>query len=439
MPVAPPALPDPATQPGDFLRTLYAIAVARAQPEQILAPHLPAPPKGRTLVIGAGKAACSMAAALEAAWPARAPLSGLVITRYGHLVPGWDDRANPRIEVVEAAHPVPDEAGRAATARMMELTRGLTTDDRVICLISGGGSALLVQPAAGLSLADKQSINQALLRSGANITEMNCVRKHLSEVKGGRLARHCAPAQVVTLLISDVPGDDPAVIASGPTVPDPSTCADALSIIDRYQIAVPQSVRERLRTGELESPKPEDPVFASSQVKLIATPRQSLQAAAQAARSAGVAAYILADDLQGESRDIGAALAALARAVARHGEPFAAPCVLLCGGETTVTVRGAAGSGGRAVETLLAAALELQGHPRIWGLAADTDGIDGTGPHAGATLSPHTLDRLAARGLSARSLLDAHDAARAFEATGELITTGPTQTNVNDFRAFLIL
>lgn len=433
-------LPRPQTDPVGFLRALFDVAVARAQPQRVMAAYLPQPPKGRTLVLGAGKAGGAMAAALDALWPQDAPISGLVVTRYGYVPPHL--RALPgRIEVVEAAHPVPDAAGQGAARRMLELTHGLTADDLVIALISGGGSALLALPAPGLTLADKQTINRALLMSGATIAEMNCVRKHLSAIKGGRLAAACAPAPVVSLLISDVPGDDPAVIASGPTVPDPSTCADALAVIDRYGIAVPPMVREGLRSGALETPKPGDAVFARNRVELIATPLQMLRAAADACAQSGMAAYILADDMEGESRDIALAHAAIARQVARHGQPFNRPCVMLSGGETTVTVaRGAqAGRGGRGTEFLLAAALALQGEPGIWALAGDTDGIDGSEDNAGAWITPDTLARAAQRGLKPRALLDAHDAYGFFQGTGDLLVTGPTYTNVNDFRAMLVV
>ncbi|MGE0072690.1 MAG: glycerate kinase, partial [Thiomonas sp.] len=305
-------LPDPATRPVAFLRALFDVAVARAQPAQVLPAHLPPPPKGRTVVVGAGKASAAMALALESAWPADAPLSGLVVTRYGYVPPAWREQPR-RIELVEAAHPVPDAAGEAAARRMLQTVRGLTGDDLVIALISGGGSALLPLPAAGITLADKQRINRELLLSGATIAEMNTVRKHLSAIKGGRLATACAPAPVLTLLISDVPGDDPAVIASGPTVPDPSTCADALAVLDRYRIAIADAVRAALQSGALETPKPDDPVFAGNRVEMIATPRQMLQAAAEASAQAGVPAHILADDMEGESRDIALAHAALAR------------------------------------------------------------------------------------------------------------------------------
>ena len=432
--------PSPQADPLGFLRHLYDAAVARALPGQIIGEFLPAPPKGRTLVLGAGKAGGAMAVAVEQLWPRKAAMSGLVITRYGHTPPAYAAaRAGRRIEVIEASHPVPDAAGLAATDRMLQLTQGLRADDLVLVLISGGGSALLTRPADGISLADKQAVNQALLRSGANIGEMNCLRKHLSAVKGGRLAACCAPAQVVTLLISDVPGDDPAVIASGPTVPDPSTCVDALAVIDRYRIALPAPIRARLESGELETPKPGDPAFAKATTRMISTPQQSLEAAAQAARVAGLAAHILSDEMQGESRDVGYVHAALARQVARRGQPFQAPCVILSGGETTVTVKSKGGRGGRAVEFVLGAALELAGQPGVHALAADTDGIDGTEDHAGAVLAPDTLQRAHRAGVSAREHLDRNDAYTFFQAIGDLVITGPTYTNVNDFRALLVM
>ncbi|MDA8519606.1 glycerate kinase type-2 family protein [Acidovorax sp. NCPPB 4044] len=438
---APSAAPDPAADPARFLRHLYGVAVQAALPSLRMAEHLPAVPRGRTLVLGAGKAGGSMVHALEALWPADAPLSGLVATRYGHIPPRPEGLA-ARIEIVEAAHPVPDAAGEAAAQRMLALAQGLTADDLVICLISGGGSALLALPAEGLSLADKQRINRALLESGAGIAEMNCVRKHLSRIKGGRLAAACAPAKVVTLAISDVPGDDPAVIASGPTVPDATTCGDALRILDRHRIEVPAAVRAALESGALETPKPE--AGADPAVHLIATPRQSLEAAAQAARAAGMAVHVLSDEMEGESREVGAVHAALARAVARHGEPFARPCVVLSGGETTVTVRErpagtARGRGGRAGEFCLGLARALQGQPGVWALAADTDGIDGVEDNAGARVAPDTLDRAASAGLRVDEHLARNDAYGFFSALGDLVVTGPTHTNVNDFRALLIL
>jgi hydroxypyruvate reductase len=429
------------TDPRGLLRALFDAAVARAQPAHVMARHLPAPPergKGRTLVLGAGKAGGAMAAALDALWPADAPISGLVVTRYRHVPPAYAARPG-RIEVVEAAHPVPDEAGRRAAQRIVELTRGLTVHDLVICLISGGGSALLTMPAEGLRLADKQAINQALLRSGAAIDEVNCVRKHLSAIKGGRLGAMCAPARVLTLLISDVPGDAPEVIASGPTVPDRSTCADALAILDRYRIDLPPAARAGLQGGVFESPKPGDPAFAGHQVAMIATPQQSLQAAADLARSVGLAAHILSDEIEGESREVGKVHAALARAVARRGAPFARPCVILSGGETTVTVRGQGGRGGRAGEFALGCALALQCEPGVHVLAADTDGIDGIEDNAGAIVTPDTLARARAAGLKAADFLDRNDAYSFFHALGDLVVTGPTFTNVNDFRALLIL
>ena len=346
--------------------------------------------------------------------------------------------------MVEAAHPVPDAAGLQAAERMLALTQGLTADDLVICLISGGGSALLTLPADGLTLAEKQRINKELLASGAAIGEMNCVRKHLSRIKGGRLAAACAPARVVTLTISDVPGDDPSIIASGPTVPDASTCADALAILDRYRITVPPAVRAALEAGLLETPKPGDPVFAGHAVHLIATPQQSLEAAAQAARAAGWAAHILSDEIEGESREVGKVHAALARAVAQRGAPFERPCVLLSGGETTVTVRprpeGAPkGRGGRAGEFCMGLAQALQGQSGVWALAADTDGIDGVEDNAGAIVTPDTLARGRALGLRLDDHLDRNDAYGYFSALGDLVVTGPTHTNVNDFRVLLIL
>jgi len=433
-------LPDPATQPVAFLRALFDVAVARAQPAQVLPAHLPPPPRGRTVVVGAGKASAAMALALEAAWPADAPLSGLVVTRYGYVPPAWREQPR-RIELVEAAHPVPDSAGEAAARRMLQTVQGLSEHDLVIALISGGGSALLPLPAAGLTLADKQRINRELLMSGATIAEMNCVRKHLSAIKGGRLAAACAPAQVLTLLISDVPGDDPDVIASGPTVPDPTTCADALAIITRYGIGIPDAIRAGLQSGALETPKPGDPAFAGNRVEMIATPRQMLQAVAVASAQSGVPAHILADDMEGESRDIALAHAALARSVARHGTPFARPCLLLSGGETTVSVRPGQthGKGGRGTEFLLALALALDGEPGIHALAGDTDGIDGSEDNAGAWITPDTLARARAAGLNPRAMLDSHDAYTLFATTGDLLVTGPTYTNVNDFRAVLAL
>lgn len=435
--------PDPRTQPREFLTHLYQAAVRRALPLHNTAAFLPPPPKGRTVVIGAGKAGGAMAQAVEALWPAGAPLSGLVVTRYHHIPPRPPGLPQ-RIEVIEASHPVPDAAGLAASQRILQLVQGLTKDDLVLCLISGGGSALLTLPAEGLTLEDKQRINKALLASGANIGEMNCVRKHLSRIKGGRLAAACAPAQVVTLTISDVPGDDPSVIASGPTVPDATTCADALAILKRYQIEVPAPVQVALEQGALETPKPGSPIFKDQPVHMIATPQQSLAAAAEAARAAGLNAYILSDELEGESREVGKVHAALARAVAHRGQPFAKPCVILSGGETTVTVRPVPegekrGKGGRAGEFCLGLALALQGQAGVWALAADTDGIDGMEENAGAWVEPRTLARAQAQGMKVERYLDRNDAYGYFQALGDLVVTGPTHTNVNDFRALLVL
>ncbi len=429
--------PSPHTDPRGFLRALYDAAVARALPAETTAPWLPQPPKGRTVVIGAGKAGGAMAQAVDALWPQGAPLSGLVVTRYDHVPPAY--KAKPgRIDVVEAAHPVPDEAGRRAAQRIAQLAQGLTADDLVLCLISGGGSALLSLPAPGISLEEKQAINKALLKSGAAIDEMNCVRKHLSAIKGGRLATHCAPARVVTLLISDVPGDAPEVIASGPTVPDSTTCADALAILNRYGIDIPPAARAGLESGAFESPKPGDARFAGHQVHMIATPRQSLEAAAAMARAAGITPYILSDEIEGESREVGKVHAALARSVAHAGTPFAKPCVILSGGETTVTVKSKGGRGGRATEFLLGCAIALQGQPGVHVLAADTDGIDGVEDNAGAIVTPDTLARARAQGMKAQEFLDANNAYGFFAPLSDLVIPGPTFTNVNDFRALLI-
>ena len=418
------------TEPGDLLRRLFSAAVAAADPAVSLAQHLPSPPPGRTIVVGAGKAAASMARAVEAAWPGE--LSGLVVTRYGHGAP------TSRIEVVEAAHPVPDAAGEAAARRMLDLVAGLTPDDLVLCLISGGGSSLLSLPAEGLTLADKQAVNRGLLKSGASIGEMNCVRRHLSAIKGGRLAAACHPARVVTLLISDTPGDDPLDIASGPTVADPTTCADALTILDRYEVEVPDAVRAHLLSGRDESVKPGDPRLGTPDVRMVATPLMALRAAADLARQDGVPALILGDAIEGEAREVGQVMAGIARSVAAHGLPLAKPCVLLSGGETTVTVRGG-GRGGRNVEFLLALGVALAGHPGIYAIAGDTDGVDGIEEIAGAVLTPDTPIRAAALGLSLTTSLDRNDGHGFFEALGDGVVTGPTLTNVNDFRAILII
>ncbi len=432
-----------AADPRALLRELYDVAVARAQPAAVLPAHLPAPPRGRTVVLGAGKAAGAMALAFDGLWPADAPMSGLVVTRYEHTPPAY--RAGQgRIEIVEASHPVPDAAGLAATERIAALAQGLSADDLVVCLISGGGSALLTLPQPGLTLADKQAINRALLASGAPIDAMNCVRKHLSAIKGGRLAARCAPARVLTLMISDVPGDEPAVIASGPTVPDTSTCAEALAICERYGIELPPAARAGLEGGAFETPKPGDACFAGHAWQVIATPQASLEAAAERARALGLPAHVLSDEIEGESHVVGGVHAALARAVARRGQPFARPCVILSGGETTVTVRPTAagaprGRGGRATEFLLGCAVALQDEPGVWVLAGDTDGIDGIESNAGAFVTPDTLARARAAGLSPAAHLQRNDACGFFEALGDLLVTGPTHTNVNDFRAILVL
>jgi glycerate 2-kinase len=436
-------IPDAATHPREFLEALFRAAVTRALPLQNTAAYLPAPPKGRTIVIGAGKAGGSMAQAVEALWPPDAPLEGLVVTRYHHIPPR-PEGLRQRIELVEAAHPVPDAAGLIAAQRILAMVQGLTQDDLVLCLISGGGSAVLTLPTDGLTLEDKQRVNEALLNSGANISDMNCVRKHLSRIKGGWLAAACAPARVVTLTISDVPGDDPSIIASGPTVPDVTTCADALAILKRYSIDVPAAVLARLGSGALETPKPGDAVFSGHEVHMIATPQQSLEAAAATAGAAGLSAYILSDEMEGESREVGKVHAALARGVALKGQPFSKPCVILSGGETTVTIRKlpeavAKGRGGRAGEFCMGLALALQGQSGVYALAADTDGIDGVEDNAGAFVAPDTLERAVARGMKLDAYLDRNDAYGYFDALGDLLVTGPTHTNVNDFRAILIL
>ncbi len=423
----------PAIDPRTLLRQMFDAAIASAQPALCLPPHLPAPPKGRTIVIGAGKASAAMARALEDHWPG--PLEGLVVTRYGYEVPC------ERIEIAQAAHPVPDAAGLAASRRIADLVTGLSADDLVIALISGGGSSLLVAPAPGLTLADKRAVNSALLASGATISEMNCVRRHLSALKGGRLGALCHPARVVTLLISDVPGDDPRDIASGPTVADPTTCADALAIVDRYRMTVPDAVRRLLQSGECESVKAGDPRLArgglADQVRMITAPQIALEAAARVARAAGVPAHILGDSLEGEARDLGKAMAGIARQVALRGQPFEAPCVLLSGGETTVTVRGA-GRGGRNVEFLLSLAVALDGRAGVHAIAGDTDGVDGAEEIAGALVTPDTLARAWASGVNPRASLDANDGHGFFRALGDSVITGPTLTNVNDFRAILV-
>jgi len=415
--------------PEELLRRMFDAAVASAQPALCIPPHLPKPPKGKLLVIGAGKASAAMAQTVERHWPGQ--LSGLVVTRYGYAVPC------ERIDILEAAHPVPDAAGMHAAERMLKLVSGLSEDDLVLCLISGGGSALLPLPAPGLTLAMKQEVSKALLKSGATISEMNCVRRHLSAIKGGRLAAACHPAAVLTLLISDVPGDRPIDIASGPTVADPSTSADALGIVRRYGIELPAAVREWLESELSESVKPGDPQLSRATSCTIATPQMALEAAAAVARKAGLPVHILSDAIEGEARDVGKVIAAVTQQIVRHGQPFRAPCVLLSGGETTVTVRGN-GRGGRNVEFLLSLAIALDGQAGVYGLAGDTDGVDGQEEIAGARFGPDTLSRAWDKGLSPKDVLAANDAHSFFTALGDSVVTGPTLTNVNDFRAILI-
>jgi len=415
--------------PRELLRKMFLAAIEAAQPEHCLPPHLPARPAGRTIVIGAGKASAAMARVFERHW--QGPLQGLVVTRYGHAVPC------EHIEIIEAAHPVPDASGGQAAQRMLELVQGLTPDDLVVGLFSGGGSSLLPLPGPGVSLEDKQAINRSLLKSGATISEMNCVRRHLSAIKGGRLAAACHPARVVNLLISDVPGDRAADIASGPTVADASTCAQALEIIRRYGLSLPQGARRLLETGDGETVKPGDPRLAGVTTRLIATPQMALTAAAAMARNTSVQTLILGDSLEGEAREMGTVMAGMAMQVRRHGQPLPPPCVLLSGGESTVTVRGH-GRGGRNVEFLLALAIALGGAEGIHALAGDTDGVDGQEDIAGAFIGPDTLARARHHGIDPRASLADNDGHGFFEALEDAVITGPTLTNVNDFRAILI-
>ena len=416
--------------PRALLRAMFDAAVAAALPEKSVPLHLPPPPKGRTVVIGAGKASAAMARALEDHWAG--PLTGLVVTRYGHAVPCQ------RIEIVEAAHPVPDVKGRDAAARILHMVQGLTEDDLVIALISGGGSSLLSLPAPGLTIEDKQAVNHALLRSGAHIGEMNSVRKHLSAIKGGRLAAAAAPAQVVTLVISDVPADDPSVIASGPTIADATTFAEARAVLAKYGITKPEAALRHLERAENETPKPGDPALARASTIMIATPQTSLEAAAVAARDAGIKPLILGNAIEGEAREVGRVMAGIARQASLYDQPAAKPLVLLSGGETTVTVSGN-GRGGRNVEFLLSLAVDLNEQPGVFALAADTDGIDGAEEVAGAIITPDTISRAAAMGVNAKERLADNDGHGFFEALGDQVITGPTLTNVNDFRAILIL
>jgi len=414
--------------PEELLKSMFKAGVDAALPSLCVPAHLPPRPKGRTVIIGAGKASGAMAKALEEAWDG--PLDGLVVTRYGYRVP------TERLEVIEAAHPVPDEAGRDAAKRIFELVQGLTEDDLVLCLISGGGSALLALPAEGVTLEDKQAMNKALLASGATISEMNTVRKHLSAIKGGRLAAAAYPAKIVALMISDVPGDDASIIASGPTVPDPSTNEDALGIIEKYGIDVPDNMRRLLDTAE-ETPKPGDPCFENVENIMIATPQASLEAAAAVAREAGVTPVILGDSIEGESRDVALVHAGIARQCAMRGQPEQPPCVLISGGETTITLKGN-GKGGPNSEFLLSLAIALDGMEHIYALAGDTDGVDGSEDNAGALIYPDTLARAEKAGINPKAMLANNDPYRFFKGIGDLLETGPTLTNVNDLRAIFI-
>ena len=418
-----------ALDPNPFLRHLFDEAVAAADPARTIPDNLPDKPRGRTIVVGAGKASAAMARAFEEAWDG--DLQGLVVTRYGYSVPC------SRIEIVEAAHPVPDETGWSAARRMLSLVDGLTEDDLVVALISGGGSSLLPQPPESLGLEVKQAVNDALLRSGATIHEMNCVRKYLSSIKGGRLAVAAHPARVVSLILSDIPGDDPALVASGPTIPDDRTREDALTIVDRYGMVLPQSALDWLRSPGNVAPDPAAAEFARDEIRMVGAAQLSLEAAARAAERQGIAAAILSDCIEGEARDVGIVHAAIARQIAERDQPFSRPVVLLSGGETTVTVRGK-GRGGRNTEFLLGFALAVEGTSGVHALAADTDGIDGSEDNAGAFADGTTRSRLIARGVDPRAILDSNDAYTAFEAIGDLLVTGPTKTNVNDFRAILL-
>jgi glycerate-2-kinase len=415
------------------LTKMFGAAVTAADPRAVLARHLPEPPKqGRVVVVGAGKSAAVMAAAVEAAWP-EVPLSGLVVTRYGHGYP------TSRIEVAESSHPVPDAAGAAAAQRLLEKVRGLAPQDLVLFLVSGGGSSLITLPAPGLTLEELMAVNRALLASGATIHEMNCIRRHLSAISGGRLAAAAHPARVVTLAISDVPGDDPSVIASGPTVPDPTSFADARALVAHYRMELPEAVRRHMEAAAEETPKPGDPRLGTPDYRFIATPQMALEAAAVEARALGLTPLILGDALEGEAREIGKALAGIARGARTHGTPLPAPCVLLSGGETTVTIGPeGAGRGGRNSECLLGLTVALDGAPGIWALMGDTDGIDGSEENAGAVAGPGTLTRARAAGMDPRAVLARHDSHTLFAALGDLVVTGPTLTNVNDFRAVLV-
>ena len=417
--------------PREVLRRMFDAAVAAASPAACVKAHLPPCPPGRTVVVGAGKAAASMAREIEECWSG--PLEGLVVTRYGHSV------ATRRIEVIEASHPMPDEAGQLAAKRMLSMVQGLDHNDMVLCLISGGGSSLLALPSAGVPLEDKRAITGQLLACGATIAEINIVRKHLSAIKGGRLAAAAAPARVVTLAISDVPGDDPAIIASGPTSPDPSTFAHARAVLARYKIHKPASVMRHLMEERRETIKPGDPRLANVITEIIATPQKSLEAAAMVAASHGILPLVLGDAIEGEAREVARVMAGIAASIRRHNQPVLPPAVIISGGETTVTLGAVRGRGGRNCEFLAALALALDGQPGISAIACDTDGIDGTEDNAGAIITPDTLSRAAAAGLDVRALLTGHNSYKLFSDLGDLVITGPTLTNVNDFRAVLVL
>lgn len=418
-----------ASEPRRVLHEMFEAAVAAASPGLCLPRFLPKPPKGRTVVVGAGKAAAAMASTVEKHW--HGPLEGLVVTRYGHGTPC------ERIEVIEAAHPVPDPAGLEAAQRILDKVRGLEPEDLVLCLMSGGASSLLALPANGITLEDKQAINRSLLRSGAHIGDMNCVRKHLSAIKGGKLAVAAAPARVVSLIISDVPGDDLSVIGSGPTVPDMTTRADAIAVLEKYRIEVPRSVIRHLETMQAETPKSGNSSFANVANICVARPQDAMEAAARVAHDAGFRPLILGNAIEGEARDVALVHAGIARQVAAFGQPIELPCALISGGETTVTVRGS-GRGGRNAEFLLSLAVALNGQSGIAALAADTDGIDGSEDNAGAFLLPDTISRAAKAGLNPTASLANNDAYTIFAGLDDLLVTGPTRTNVNDFRAILV-
>jgi hydroxypyruvate reductase len=415
--------------PREFLVSLFDAAVEAANPDHCIGRYLPELPRGRTIVVGAGKGAAQLARSLEKIWPG--PIEGTVVTRYGYASPC------ERIEVLEAAHPVPDEAGLAASQRLLERVKGLTSEDLVIALICGGGSALLPAPPEGYDLTDEIELNRALLRSGAPISAMNAIRKQFSQIKGGRLAEAAYPARVWTVVVSDIPGDDPAMVSSGPTIPTAGTVADAIALIERYRIEISHNVRRYLKNAA-EAPSATDEKFRGNTVNIIASAGVSLEAAATLARDSGVDAAILSDSMEGEARECGAFHGAIAREIERHGRPFQRPVLLLSGGETTVSVRGK-GKGGRNTEFLLSFALTIAGSRSIFALAADTDGIDGSEDNAGAFSDGQTIERLLAHGLRAETLLENNDAWSAFSRVGDLFVCGPTGTNVNDFRAILIL